>query len=123
MKKLIFLLISFAFTTVIKAQSPTGLKASWEDRDGRGFTITIPEGDISYDYYDDDTFQYDNQGLVIKISDFYISRHGPGGAITMIGDVYISYNQRGDVSKIGDMYILYDYQGRYRGREGKINNY
>ena len=39
----------------------------------------------------------------------------------MVGEVYISYNTRGNVSKIGDMYIIYDSQGRYLRREGEIN--
>ena len=103
-----------------KGSKSSSLKASWEDRNGRGFTITIPEGDISYDRYDNDSFQYDNQGRINKISDFYISRDNQG-RITMVGEVYISYNTRGNVSKIGDMYIIYDSQGRYLRREGEIN--
>ena len=118
--KNLLLIFALVCTTAVKAQSPSGLKASWEDRNGRGFTITIPEGDISYDRYDNDSFQYDNQGRINKISDFYISRDNQG-RITMVGEVYISYNTRGNVSKIGDMYIIYDSQGRYLRREGEIN--
>lgn len=99
MKNLLTILL-IAFSTAVFGQ---GVKISWEDYDGREFSISAPAGEFSYGMIAGDNISYGFDNRVKKV-----------------GSVHISYDFNGRVKKVGGLYVKYDFNGRVTGTSGSV---
>lgn len=116
MKNVLFLLLLLISSCIAYGQD---LKISWQDFDGREFSITAPSGNFSYGMISGDRITYDYNDRVSKIGSVYIG-YNYDGKISKVGNVYITYDYNGRVSKVGRMYITYDYNGRISRTSGSV---
>lgn len=132
MKRLIFLLL----ITIPFLGFGQSVNLTWEDSQGREFSINSHSGKFKYSMVSGDQIYYNGrydsgpEGSVKKIgsvSIYYNGRYdgGPEGSVKKVGSVSIYYNGRydsgpeGSVKKIGGMSVYYN--GRYdNGPEGSF---
>jgi hypothetical protein len=115
--KNLLLLIILAMSTFAYSQD---VKISWEDSEGREFSITAPSGQFSYGMLSGDNISYNYDGKISKVGPVYIS-YTYDGNVSKVGSVYISYTYDGKVSKVGGLYVKYTYDGKVSGTSGRVN--
>ena len=111
LKRLLFILIFVP--SFVSGQS---MNITWEDDDGREFSINSHTRQFSYSMVAGDDIEY-----------IQYSRYGPVGSVSRIGDVEIEYIQYsrygpvGSVSRVGDVEIEYIQYSRY-GPVGSVSS-
>lgn len=109
----------FFFTSISLFTFSQETKITWEDKDKREFSISIPSGELSYEMIVGDKIIYDLNGRVSKVGPVKI-KYNFRNKIVMISSIKIEYNFRGKVIKIGNLSIKYDLKGRIISTEGKV---
>ena len=115
-----------------------GMKITWEDPEGREFSISTHSGNFQYSMVPGDKLYYNGtydsgpEGLIKSIGNikiYYNGKYegGPEGSVKSVGNVRIYYNGKydsgpeGTIKSVGGLKIYYN--GRYdSGPEGSIKS-
>lgn len=134
MKKIIILL----FTLAPFIGFSQGMKISWEDKDGREFSINSHTGNFQYSMIPGDKLYYNGpyemgpEGSIKSIGNvkvYYYGKYeiGPEGFVKSVGSIKIYYNGKydsgpeGTIKSVGGLKIYY--YGKYEnGPEGSIKS-
>lgn len=114
------------FFTLVMCTSITfsqDMKVSWEDDDGREFSIRVLSGRFEYGMIPGDDISYDYMGdNVTKVGTTRIQYDYLGERITKVGDVSIQWDYLGEkITKVGGLTIRYDYLGeKVTGTRGRV---
>jgi hypothetical protein len=116
MRSIVLLLAAILTTTVGFSQD---MKVSWEDDDGREFSIMVLSGEFGFSMIPGDDVKYDYHDKVTKVGDVTI-RYDYHDKVTKVGDVTIRYDYHDKVTKVGGLSIRYDYHNKITGTRGSV---
>jgi hypothetical protein len=134
MKKLIIFLLALAPAIAFSQ----GMKITWEDTDGREFSINSHTGNFQYSMIAGDKLYYNGtydggpEGTIKSIGSvkiYYNGKYdgGPEGSVKSVGSIKIYYNGKydsgpeGSIKSVGGLKIYYN--GKYdSGPEGTIKS-